>query len=109
MTKEEKAEKDARDKEHQRIKSIRENGAVDAWLVPLKVGDKVKGLSACYRGCDAAYHAEIVSVEKFVHVPDKTDKDDAYAEQGGTYHFIKIKDIILADTYWLRAENVEKV
>ena len=95
--------------ERERVKAIREKSPVDALLKPLKVGDKVLFWSACYKDKIESYHAEILSIEKFVFVPEKTSKADAYAGQGGTYYYAKVKDIIGKDTCLTSVSILEKV
>lgn len=102
--------------EHERIQEeIRKKRAkepLDASLNLIKIGDKVKFCSDCYKLHDiennSKFHAEVLEISKFDFVPEKEIKD-AYSGKGGTFWFLKVKDVIGKETFVSLAELVMKV
>lgn len=74
----------------------------------IKVGDKIRFLSDCYRLKEEKIHGEVLEIDTFTHVPDQETKD-SYSGKGGTFVFVKVKDLIAKETFWTLAELVEKV
>lgn len=101
--------------EHERIQEeIRRKRAkdpLDAGLGLIKVGDKIKFCSDCYKKDDLEnhnkYHGEVLEISNFEHVPEKST-NDSYSGKGGTFWFLKVKDIIGKETFTTLAELVEK-
>ncbi len=102
--------------EHERVQEeIRKKRAkepLDAFLNLMKVGDKVKFCSDCYKLHDiennSKFHGEVLEIDKSIFVPEK-EVSDSYSGKGGTFWFLKVKDVIGKETFWSLAELVMKV